>query len=332
MTNRIPVGVFFALFTVSGFAGLIYQSIWSHYLKLFLGHAAYAQTLVLAIFMGGMALGLVAGEPLHAPHPQPAAGLRASPSSASASSRSPSTASSSAPPAGRSTRVLPALGGGAAWTSSSGRSPRSLILPASILLGTTFPLMSAGIMRALSRTRAAARSSMLYFTNSFGAAVGVLASGFFLIDKLGLPGHDPHRRAHERGARARRVAAHASACRRGAPRRAASRRRPSARAAALARAILVARVRHRRGLVHLRDHLDPHAHAGPGRLDPRLRGDARGLHPRHVARAPSGSRNRIARAAQRPAAWLAGAARRQGVLRGRTRSGSTATCSSSSAG
>ena len=57
MTPRIPVGVFFALFTISGFAGLIYQSIWSHYLKLFLGHAAYAQTLVLGIFMGGMALG-----------------------------------------------------------------------------------------------------------------------------------------------------------------------------------------------------------------------------------------------------------------------------------
>src|ERR1700691_4460057 len=47
----------FAVFVVSGFTGLIYESIWSHYLKLFLGHAAYAQSLVLAIFMGGMALG-----------------------------------------------------------------------------------------------------------------------------------------------------------------------------------------------------------------------------------------------------------------------------------
>src|SRR6201982_3267009 len=45
------------VFVVSGFTGLIYESIWSHYLKLFLGHAAYAQTLVLAIFMGGMAGG-----------------------------------------------------------------------------------------------------------------------------------------------------------------------------------------------------------------------------------------------------------------------------------
>ena len=47
---------FYVLFTASGFAGLIYESIWTHYLKLFLGHAAYAQSLVLVVFMGGMAL------------------------------------------------------------------------------------------------------------------------------------------------------------------------------------------------------------------------------------------------------------------------------------
>ena len=35
-----------------GFAGLIYESIWSHYLKLS-SPCGYAQTLVLAIFMGG---------------------------------------------------------------------------------------------------------------------------------------------------------------------------------------------------------------------------------------------------------------------------------------
>lgn len=49
--------VLFLLFALSGFSGLIYESIWTHYLKLLLGHAAYAQTLVLAIFMGGMAIG-----------------------------------------------------------------------------------------------------------------------------------------------------------------------------------------------------------------------------------------------------------------------------------
>ena len=54
---RRALGLLFAVFTLSGFAGLVYESIWSHYLKLFLGHAAYSQVLVLVIFMGGMAIG-----------------------------------------------------------------------------------------------------------------------------------------------------------------------------------------------------------------------------------------------------------------------------------
>src|SRR4029453_18025354 len=60
MLSQIPPrAAFYALFTASGFAGLIYESIWTHYLKLFLGHAAYAQSLVLVVFMGGMGLGSV---------------------------------------------------------------------------------------------------------------------------------------------------------------------------------------------------------------------------------------------------------------------------------
>src|SRR5258708_39290222 len=45
------------LFFISGFSGLIYESVWSHYLKIFVGHAAYAQTLVLTVFIGGLAAG-----------------------------------------------------------------------------------------------------------------------------------------------------------------------------------------------------------------------------------------------------------------------------------
>jgi len=56
MPNR-NTQLLFALFTLSGFTGLIYESVWSHYLKLFLGAAAFAQSFVLAAFMGGMALG-----------------------------------------------------------------------------------------------------------------------------------------------------------------------------------------------------------------------------------------------------------------------------------
>ena len=64
--DRLLQKLLFAFFALSGFSGLIYESIWSHYLKLFLGHAAYAQTLVLALFMGGMAAGAtLAGRYIH---------------------------------------------------------------------------------------------------------------------------------------------------------------------------------------------------------------------------------------------------------------------------
>jgi predicted membrane-bound spermidine synthase len=182
----VPVGVFFALFTVSGFAGLIYESIWSHYLKLFLGHAAYAQTLVLAIFMGGMAIGswlvsrytqrirkLLLGYAIA----ELGVGVLAiifHPVFVSLVDWS-------------YVAVLPGMQSAAAinafkWTLAS-----VLILPASILLGTTFPLMSAGIMR-LYPEEGGRPLAMLYFTNSLGASLGVLASGFVLIAKVGLPG------------------------------------------------------------------------------------------------------------------------------------------------
>ncbi|HMH19459.1 MAG TPA: hypothetical protein VK572_15085 [Burkholderiales bacterium] len=184
--SRIPRSVFFLLFTVSGFAGLIYESIWSHYLKLFLGHAAYAQALVLALFMGGMAIGswlcgrwsagwgnLLRGYAL-------AEGLIGL---AALSFHPIFVAATDA----AYTSILPALGGEISamlfkWTLAG-----LLILPQSVLLGMTFPLMSAGLIR---RYPAAPGESlaMLYFTNSLGAAIGVLASGFVMIDRLGLPG------------------------------------------------------------------------------------------------------------------------------------------------
>jgi predicted membrane-bound spermidine synthase len=184
--SRVPVGAFFALFTVSGFAGLIYESIWSHYLKLFLGHAAYAQTLVLAIFMGGMALGswLVARYTLRIPNllrgyalAELGIGILAITFHGVFQATTGWALDS----------LFPSIGGGAGvdvvkWVIAS-----ALILPASLLLGTTFPLMSAGVMRLYPEVGGRALA-MLYFTNSFGAAMGVLASGFLLIARVGLPG------------------------------------------------------------------------------------------------------------------------------------------------
>src|SRR5213592_4711849 len=45
------------LFFVSGATALIYEVIWSRYLSLMLGSTVQAQTVVLAVFMGGLAMG-----------------------------------------------------------------------------------------------------------------------------------------------------------------------------------------------------------------------------------------------------------------------------------
>lgn len=176
----------YGLFILSGISGLIYESIWSHYLKLMLGHAAYAQTLVLAIFMGGMALGaglisrysqrwnqLLLGYAI-AEGVIGVMGLLFHPLFTSV------------------LEVLylswiPALSDPLTINLLKWSLAGLLILPQSILLGATFPLMSAGIIRLYPNTPGATLG-MLYFTNSLGAAVGVLISVFVLIPAMGLPG------------------------------------------------------------------------------------------------------------------------------------------------
>ena len=176
----------FLLFTVSGFAGLIYESIWSHYLKLFLGHAAYAQTLVLALFMGGMAAGawlagrfsarlrnLLRGYAIV----EAVIGLAALVFHPAFVAMTDAAYDS----------ILPALGSDTGAAALKWLLAALLILPQSVLLGATFPLMSGGLLRRHPE-RPGESLAMLYFTNSLGAAVGVLASGFVMIERLGLPG------------------------------------------------------------------------------------------------------------------------------------------------
>ena len=178
--------ILYSSFALSGFAGLIYESIWSHYLKLFLGHAAYAQTIVIALFMGGLSLGSwLASRYSHRwrqllrryavaeaiisilgflfqPLFEATTGLAYS-------------------------RLMPALGSPVAVTALKLSLSALMILPPAVVLGMTFPLMSAGVVRLFPRA-AGSSISMLYFTNSIGAAVGVLLSGFVLVGRLGLPG------------------------------------------------------------------------------------------------------------------------------------------------
>jgi predicted membrane-bound spermidine synthase len=83
--------------------------------------------------------------------------------------------------------VIPRINSPAGVTLIKWSSAALLILPQSILLGMTFPLMSGGIIRRYPE-RPGETLSMLYFSNSIGGALGVLTSGFFLIGAVGLPG------------------------------------------------------------------------------------------------------------------------------------------------
>ncbi|HZQ71627.1 MAG TPA: hypothetical protein VFB08_01825 [Burkholderiales bacterium] len=182
----MPRGPLYALFVVSGFAGLVYESVWTQYLRLFLGHSAYAQSLVLAVFMGGMAAGAAGCARFSLRFSSPLlvyAAVEAAIGVAAIVFHPVFVGATD----WAFDRMLPALGAGAAAATAKIALSALLIVPQSVLLGMTFPLMSAALARAEPR-RAGESVAMLYFTNSLGGALGVLASGFLLLAALGLPG------------------------------------------------------------------------------------------------------------------------------------------------
>jgi predicted membrane-bound spermidine synthase len=176
----------YALFALSGFAGLIYESIWSHYLKLFLGHAAYAQTLVLMMFMGGMTAGawVVSRRSGALRHPLLVYGLVEAALGAAAFGFDPLFRGMRAMVFDT---IIPQLSSPLAIDLVKWGLGGLIVFPQSMLLGATFPLISAGVVR-MSPDLSGRALGWLYFTNSIGAAAGVLCSGFYLIPALGLPG------------------------------------------------------------------------------------------------------------------------------------------------
>ncbi len=175
------------VFMLSGAAGLFYESVWSRYLSLFVGHSAYAQVITLVLFLGGMAIGamLVARRTERIRDPLYAYGIIELVIGVIGmifhdAIYLPVTEWAYA-------SVFPALAGGTGLTAVKWMLAGALILPQSILLGATFPLMSAGVLRRVPNEPGRVLS-LLYFANSFGAAVGVLIAGFVLFQMVGLPG------------------------------------------------------------------------------------------------------------------------------------------------
>ena len=181
-TGVVPSLAFF----LSGAAALIYETTWTRYLGLFLGHSAYAQALVLVTFLGGMGMGAFA------------AGRR------SEERRSPWLLYAAVElvvgllgfafhplytgiTGWAYEHLFPMLPQGALLIVVRWLIAAALILPPSVLLGATFPLLSVGTVRRTPQ-RPGRVLAALYFANSIGGAAGVLVGGFWLVGAVGLHG------------------------------------------------------------------------------------------------------------------------------------------------
>lgn len=184
--NKQPISLLFALFAVSGLTGLIYESVWSHYLKLFLGSAAFAQSFVLAVFMGGLAMGawIMSRRSDRLKNLLLLYGVtEALIGAAALVFHEVFVALTDA----SLNHVIPALGSPDWVEAFKYLLCAVLILPQTILLGMTFPLMSGSVIRR-DPHNSGHHLAMLYFTNSIGAAAGALLAAFLLIGWLGMPG------------------------------------------------------------------------------------------------------------------------------------------------
>ncbi|MEJ2218116.1 MAG: fused MFS/spermidine synthase [Gemmatimonadota bacterium] len=174
----------YGAFTASGVAGLVYELVWTRYLALIVGHSAYAQVLVIAVYLSGLAAGaLFVGDRSEA-LPRPLlryAAVEAVLAVAGLLFHPVFRLVTSAAYGAIFPGLTPGALGAVRWAIAV-----VLILPQATLLGTTFPLMTAGVIR---RTGRAGRAvAMLYFVNTLGGAAGVLLAGFVLIAWLTLPG------------------------------------------------------------------------------------------------------------------------------------------------
>jgi spermidine synthase len=174
-----------ACVALSGAAGLVYEVVWSRYLGLLIGSSTVAHTVVLAVFMGGLALGnSVFGRFAdRTARPLFAYGLL------------------ELGIAGWAVVFVVGWPGASALYLSIGRAlgPESggllwiklalgvlLLLPPTVLMGGTIPLLSRFVVSR--DDEIGARVALLYFLNTAGAVLGCAAAGFWWIESLGLPG------------------------------------------------------------------------------------------------------------------------------------------------
>lgn len=162
----------YIFFFASGFTALIYQLVWTRSAGLALGNTPAALGMVVAVFMGGLALGSAwAGRVASRVRPlrlygQVEIGI--------------GIFALAVPWLFRATSPIQAIGyGGPLFAMLGIVTSAVLLLPATVLMGTTLPLL----VQHVGRTGGAGR---LYAVNSAGAALGSLTAGLFLLPRIGL--------------------------------------------------------------------------------------------------------------------------------------------------
>jgi predicted membrane-bound spermidine synthase len=171
------------LFFCSGATALIYEVVWSKYLALMLGSTIYAQTVVLAVFMGGLALGnrlIGARSDLLA---RPLAGYGCLEVAIGLYAFCYNWIYH------WGDQMFVALGSrllehSVALLLLKGMLSVGLLILPTLLMGGTLPLLAAWLQRQ--SDDAGRWSARFYSINSLGAVCGACAAGFYLLPTLGL--------------------------------------------------------------------------------------------------------------------------------------------------
>ena len=170
-----------ALFLLSGASGLVYQVVWLRMLTRSFGVTVHAVTTVVAIFMGGLAIGsLLAGRLARGRSALRVYGVIELLIALSAALSTPLMLVT--PDLFRS---IVAMAGAHAAVVVAVRALAAavLLLPSTILMGATLPVLSSYLTseaKTLGR-----QAGLLYGMNTLGAVVGVLGAGFYLLGELG---------------------------------------------------------------------------------------------------------------------------------------------------
>src|SRR5438105_1453800 len=171
------------LFFCSGATALIYEVVWSKYLSLMFGSTIYAQTVVLAVFMGGLALGnrLIGARSDLLQKPLAAYGKLEVIIGLYAFCFSWIYQGTDHLYVAAGSKLIDHTAWLLLWKALL--SIAVLLLP-TVLMGGTLPLLSAWLQKQSNDAgRWAAR---FYSINSLGAVCGAFVAGFYLIRTLGL--------------------------------------------------------------------------------------------------------------------------------------------------